>query len=55
MNIIAVDDEQSALNILVRAISSAIPNAVVHSFTKSSSVMEFLVCNNIIPPPHLRI
>lgn len=42
MHIIATDDEQSALNVLVGAIKDAIPNAEVHGFRKPLEALEFM-------------
>ena len=49
MNIIAVDDEQSQLNILTRAINEAMPDAAVYSFTRQSEMLAELSQNLFIP------
>ncbi len=42
MHILAVDDEQSALNILMGAIKEAVPLATVHGFRNPLDALEFL-------------
>lgn len=42
MHIIATDDEKSALNVLVRAISEAVPLATVHGFRNPLEVLAFM-------------
>lgn len=42
MHIIATDDEQSALNVLVGAIKEAIPLATVHGFRNPLEALEFI-------------
>lgn len=49
MNIIAVDDEISALNILCRAVGDAVPKAVLHSYQHPSEVMPELIRDGFIP------
>ena len=40
MKIIAADDEQSALNILKRAISQAVPDAEIHPFNNAQDIID---------------
>ena len=42
MHIIATDDEQSALNVLMRAIKEIVPLAMVHGFCNSLEALEFM-------------
>lgn len=42
MHIIATDDEQSALNVLIGAIQEAVPIATVHGFRNPLEVLEFM-------------
>ena len=42
MHILAADDEQSALNILMGAIKEAVPPAVVHGFRNPAEALEFV-------------
>ncbi|MCQ2478364.1 MAG: response regulator [Clostridia bacterium] len=41
MNILLVDDEIPALSELKDAVSSVLPNAIIHSFSKAQKAMEF--------------
>ena len=47
MNIIAVDDEKSALNSLQSAINEAVPNSQLSCFNKSRQALEFARSNQI--------
>lgn len=49
MNIITADDEQSALNILNRAISQAVPDAIIHSFNNSQEIIDDIRENGFAP------
>ena len=42
MNIIAVDDEQGALNLLQDAITTAVPNAQVYCFLDPRKALEMM-------------
>ena len=42
MHILATDDEQSALNILIGAIKEAVPSATVHGFRNPLEALEFM-------------
>ena len=42
MHIIATDDEQSALNVLMGAIQEAVPSATVHGFRNPLEALEFM-------------
>ena len=42
MHILATDDEQSALNILIGAIKEAVPLATVHAFRNPTEALEFM-------------
>ena len=42
MHILATDDEQSALNVLVGAIEEAVPMATVHGFRNPLEALEFM-------------
>ena len=42
MHIIATDDEQSALNVLMGAIKEAVPVATVHGFRNPLEALEFM-------------
>ena len=42
MHILATDDEQSALNVLLGAIKEVVPNAVVHGFRKPTEALRFM-------------
>ena len=42
MHILAIDDEQSALNLLTAAIKEAVPLASVHSFRNPKEALEFM-------------
>ena len=42
MHIIATDDEQSALNVLMGAISEAVPLATVHGFRNPLEALELM-------------
>ena len=42
MHILATDDEQSALNVLMGAIKEAVPQATVHGFRNSFEALEFM-------------
>ena len=42
MNIIATDDEQSALNVLMGAIKEAVPSATVHGFRNPLEALAFM-------------
>lgn len=42
MHILATDDEQSALNVLVGAIKEAVPLAEIHAFRKPQEALEFM-------------
>ena len=42
MHIIATDDEQSALNVLMGAIRDAVPLATVHGFRNPLDALEFM-------------
>lgn len=45
MHILAVDDEQSALNVLVGAIKDAVSDAEIHSFRKPLEALEYVKNN----------
>ena len=47
MHILATDDEQSALNILMGAIKEAIPSATVHGFRNPNEALEFMKETNL--------
>ena len=42
MHILATDDEQSALNVLMKAIKETVPLAMVHGFCNSLEALEFM-------------
>lgn len=42
MHILATDDEQSALNILMRAIQEVVPSAEIHGFRSPVEALEFM-------------
>ena len=42
MHIIATDDEQSALNVLMGAIKEAVPSATVHGFRNPLEALTFM-------------
>lgn len=42
MHIIATDDEQSALNVLMGAVREAVPNVMVHGFRNPVEALEFM-------------
>lgn len=42
MHILAIDDEQSALNVLIGAIKDAVPMAAVHDFRNPMEAIEFV-------------
>lgn len=46
MLVLAVDDEQSALNVLVGAIKDAVSDAEIHSFRKPLDALEFVKSNS---------
>ena len=49
MNILAIDDERSALNILVRAISEAAPDANIMRFERTDVLLSTLQAGDFVP------
>ena len=42
MHILATDDEQSALNVLIGAINDVVPKATIHGFRNPLEALEFI-------------